>query len=269
MILGHQKQWQFLKESQKLGKIPHAYLFYGENRIGKKTISLEFIKLLNCQDKNLESRPCQTCRSCRDIERREHPDLFIIESQDQEIKIAQIRELHSRLSLRSYSARFKSVVIDRAHCLNQDAQSSFLKLLEEPRGKTIFILITEYPDMLLPTILSRVERLRFFSAPAKFPTDDHQKKIITEIVRMSGQDLTSRFQYAKKLSEEPQNLKEILDIWLRYFRGVLISTINHQSKDYSLTKLRKILKLIQTTNFLISTTNVNPRLALEVLMLEL
>ena len=270
MMVTHQKQWQFLKKTFQLGKVPHAYLFYGQDPIGKKTLAIEFFKLLNCQAQNLESRPCQICRSCQDIEKKVHPDFFIVEPQDKEIKIAQIRGLHSRLSLRAYSAPFKSVIIDGAHCLNQDAQSAFLKLLEEPKGKTLFILITEYPEMLLPTVLSRVERLRFYSSPR---TIDPQEKRIKEILQISQADLVSRFQYAKKLAGEPQDLKEVLDIWLRYFREIFISRLRQdyggQPKDYSLTKLRKILRLIQSTNFLISTTNVNPRLALEILMLEL
>lgn len=275
MIIGHQKQWQFLKKVVELGKVPHAYLFSGQDSIGKKTLALEFIKLLNCE--NLDGRPCRVCRSCQDIEKKTHPDLVIIKPQEsdsirssrKEIKISQIRELHSRLSLRSYSAPFKSVIIDRAHCLNKDAQGSFLKLLEEPRGKTIFILITEYPEMLLPTILSRVERLRFYSAPAKFQPNDYQKKIIAEILQASKENLAERFQYAKKLAKEPQNLGEVLNVWLRYFREVLLLAVHNQSGDYSLTKTRRVLEIIQDTNFLISTTNVNSRLALEILMLEL
>lgn len=270
MTISHKKQWQFLKKTAELGKTPHALLFYGQVAIGKKALALEFIKLLNCQAENFEQRPCQICRSCQDIEKNVHPDLFIVEPQQKEIQIGQIRDLHSHLALRAYSAPFKTAVINQAHCLNVTAQSAFLKLLEEPKGKTLFVLVTEYPEMLLPTILSRVERLRFYSAPLKTQADEHQKKIISEMLKVSKQDITSRFQYAQKLAQETQNLKEVLDTWLRYFREVLLATINHQpSKGYSIAKLQKILRLIQTTDFLVSTTNVNSRLTLEILMLEL
>ncbi len=229
----YQKQWQFLKKTAELGKVPHAYLFYGE-AIEKKSLALEFVKLLNCENKNFNARPCQICRSCQDIEKKIHPDLALIEPENNEIKINQIRELRSRFALRSYSACFKSAIIDQAHCLNQEAQSASLKLLEEPKGDALFILITEYPEMLLPTILSRVERMRFYSAPKKYQNFDYSKKIITEILEIRHQDLATRFEYAKKIAEEPQNLKERLDVWLGYFREVLIATINNQSKDYSL-----------------------------------
>ena len=267
MLVDHQKQWELLKKSAGLGKIPHAYLFYGEDSVEKKTIALEFIKLINCEDKDFNLRPCQKCRSCRDIEKKIHPDFILIEPRDREIQIAQIRELKVRLSLRSYSAPFKSVIINKAHLLNQEAQSAFLKLLEEPKGKTLFILTTEYPDVLLPTILSRLERLRFYSSSAKTQTD-YQKKIIAEISRISRSNLVSRFRYAKELSKEPQNLKEVLDIWLRHFREVLLSCLR-QGSGGQIARLEKTLRTIQNTNFLISTTNVNPKLALEALMLDL
>jgi DNA polymerase III delta' subunit len=269
-MIVHQKQWQFLRKTAELGKTPHALLFYGPDSIGKRTLALEFIKLLNCQSPDFRKRPCGICRSCQDIEKKVHPDLFIVEPQEnKEIKIAQIRDLNTNLVLKSYSAPYKAAIIDQAHCLNQEAQSAFLKILEEPKGKTIFILISQYPEMMLPTILSRVERLRFYSVPAKTRHSEFQKKVIAEILKMSGQDLNSRFQYAKELAEKTQNLKEILDVWLSYFREALLAGVNGKSKGYPLAKLKRILKTIQTTNFLISTTNVNPRLALEILMLEL
>ena len=145
----YQKQWNFLKRAVELGKIPQALLFSGASA-EKKNIALEFIQLVNGQEI-----------------KGGHPDLHIIDPEEtREIKISQIRELHSKLSLKAYSARFKSAIINQAHTLNWDAQSAFLKLLEEPKGDTLFILITEYPEQLLPTILSRLERLRFPSAVA-------------------------------------------------------------------------------------------------------
>jgi len=261
-MIEHQKQWQFLRKTAELGKTPHALLFYGQSSIGKKTLAVEFVKLLNCQNEDFAKRPCNTCRACRDMTKNTHPDLFIISPQEnKEIKISQIRDLQINLSLKSYSAPFKAAIIDKAHLLNQEASAAFLKMLEEPKGKTVFILLSEYPEMLLPTILSRVERLRFL-APALRQKSDEEKKLVDEILKIGKQDLLVRFQYAKKLTEAPGDLKEVLDTWLAYFREKLLADIGD-------VKLRKILKTIQSITFLISTTNVNPRLALEMLMLEL
>ena len=196
------KQWQYLKKTYELQKMPHALLFYGQHSIGKKALALELIKLLNCQYGNTAERPCQTCRACLDIGKNVYPDLLIVEpEEDKEIKISQVRALHDHLALRAYASSFKAVMIDRAHLLNQEAQIAFLKLLEEPKGRTIFILLTQYPEMLLPTILSRVERLRFYSTGTKFQVNEHQKQMIAELLKISKQELVLRFAYAKKLTE--------------------------------------------------------------------
>ena len=235
------KPLQFLKKAVELGRLPHALLFCGPDEEEKMAAALEFVKLVNGPGALDGVRP----------------DLAIIEPQEeQEIKISQIRDLHAKLSLKSYSAPFKVAIVNKAHYLNQEAQSAFLKLLEEPKGNTIFILITEYPEMLLPTILSRVERLRFYSPASHGLAEDAEK--ISKIVKS---DLDKRFQYAKELADDPQNLKKNLESWLVYFREALLASPNQP-------KVLKILKILQTTHHLISTTNVNPRLALEILMLE-
>ena len=239
------KQWELFKKMVKLGRIPHALLFSGQSS-EKRKIALEFIKLVN--DGEIQEG---------------HPDLYIVEPKDvptQEIKISQIRELQAKLSLKPYSAPFKSVIIDSAHTLNREAQSAFLKLLEEPKGKTIFILITNYPDLLLPTILSRVEHFRFHSSLT--PLTDSQKKLISEMLEVKKGDLAERFQYAKELSESFRDLREVLETWLRHFRTILLQNPNQPH-------IIKTLKNIQTIHFLLSTTNINSRLALEILMLEL
>ena len=317
MIIGHQKQWRFLKKSVELGKISHAYLFCGEEHLGKKRIALEFVKLINGGNFDMG-----------------HPDLILIEPEREGIQIAQIRELIQKLSLKPYSAPFKVALIDQAHLMTKEAQHSFLKTLEEPKGRTILILITEAPERLLATIPSRCEIIKF--SPVKeieiksylreklsdkdceeaskfclgrpgeavdFVSDpkklENRKKIIKELIKISNSGLASRFQSAKDLSKE-SNLKEILEIWLSYFRNILISKIENPnlypnygahrrwdsnpptallkgtsggecsaSRVSSFSWLKNILSQIQNTNFLISTTNINQRLALEILMLEL
>jgi len=236
----YQKQWNFLKRSVELGKIPQGLLFSGTST-DKKSVALEFVQLVNGHDV-----------------KEGHPDLHIVEPEGTgEIKISQIRQLRSRLSLKAYSAPFKTAIINQAHALNWDAQSAFLKLLEEPKGDTLFILITEYPEQLLPTILSRVERLRFPSAAA--PCSQEKEK---ELLKIRRSDLARRFQYARKLAEDQPVLRETLENWLRYFRALLIANPRQPA-------VVKNLRTIQTVYYLVSTTNINPRLALEIIMLEL
>jgi DNA polymerase-3 subunit delta' len=316
MLVGHKKQWQFLQGAVKQGRVPHALLFTGESHLGKKTLAIEFIKLLNCQNP-CDGKPCQICQNCKEIAKNIYPELTLVqpEEKEKEIRVAQIRALRSRLALRSFDGCFKAVILDNANFLNQEAQSAFLKLLEEPKGKTVFILIAEHPEMLFSTILSRVEILRFYPVaddeikkelkkrglseneiheiislswgkPGRainlLQNPNHlkdEKQKLAEIIKLSRSDLASRFQYAKKISARPLEIKNILDGWLRYFRRKLLGKISEPRKvaslprgeqeNYSLFQLRKILEAIQRTQFLISSTNINPKLALEIMMLEI
>lgn len=288
MILGHQKQWQYLQRLAKLDKIPHALLFSGPEKAGKKTVALEFGKLLVKEPLRGEN----------------HPDLILVSPEEKEIKISQIRDLIWKLSLKPYSAPLKIAIIDEAQKMTGEAQNCFLKTLEEPKDKTLIILITEHPDSLLPTILSRCEMIKFYAVSKKEIEDylkekdldspkikeildvslglpgraieiflnpqrlEEQKRGIEELNKFLNKDLSCRFQYAKDLSEE-NNLKEVLDIWQNYLRQSLISKIANNAENSYLVKLKNSLKQIQNISFLVETTNVNQRLALETLMLEM
>jgi len=243
MILGHQKQWQFLVKSAKLGKLPHALLFYGQEKIGKKALAIEFAKFF--------------------IGRTSPPDFILVEPIGKEIQISQIREIINKFSFKPYLADFKLAVIDNAHLMTLEAQNCFLKFLEEPKTQTFLILVSAYPSLLLPTIISRVQKIRFYQ------TKESKIEEPEKLISISKSDLAARFQYAKDISKE--NLEEILDTWLRYFRKVFLERVANRQKNsqYSLSKLKDIIRQIQTTKHLISTTNTNPRLALELLLMEL
>ena len=243
MILGHQKQWQFLVKSAKLGKLPHALLFYGQEKIGKKALAIEFAKFF--------------------IGRTSPPDFILVEPTGKEIQISQIREIINKFSFKPYLADFKLAVIDNAHLMTSEAQNCFLKFLEEPKDKTFLILVSAYPSLLLPTIISRVQKIRFYQ------TKESKIEEPEKLISISKSDLAARFQYAKDISKE--NLEEILDTWLRYFRKVFLERVVNRQKNsqYSLSKLKDIIRQIQTTKHLISTTNTNPRLALEILLMQI
>lgn len=308
MIIGHQKQWQFLKKAFLLGRIPHALLFEGQEQIGKKTLAIEFIKLINCQENDFSLRPCQKCLSCQAIGRGVHPDFISISPIDREIQISQIRDLSLRLVKKPSLSPFKSAILDESHLMNQEAQSAFLKTLEEPKGNTILILITEYPERLFPTILSRVQKIKFFPVKkeeienflrekriSEEKTEEilksslakpglvidflinperleKRKMIIKELDEILHSDLANRFQYVKDLSLK-NNLREILELWLNYFRDRLLQETLRESfpkkGNSSSFKLKNTLRQIEKVNFLISTTNINRKLALEMLMLEI
>jgi len=221
------------------------------------------------------------------------------------------------LSLKPYYCSFKVVLVDEAEKMNQEAQSCFLKTLEEPKGNTLLILISERPETIMPTILSRCQTIKFFNVSRKEIKDclakkgasekkseelsgacegkpgraiklfedsekmENEKKLLGEIQKLCDSDLALRFKYAKDLPEG--GYSEAVNAFSRYFRQILLLKIginnfsesdyfplpSEKLKFYSLLKIKQIIKLAETISSRLRSTNINPKLALETLLLEL
>ncbi|MCX6721280.1 MAG: DNA polymerase III subunit [Candidatus Staskawiczbacteria bacterium] len=245
-MVGHKKQWEFLRKNFETNQLSHAYLFIGPKNLGKNNFAKEFAEFIGCK----------------------FPDLMLVRAGDGgEISIAKIREIQNFLSYKPYYRNFKTVVVDDAHSMNQEAQSCFLKTLEEPKGNTVIILISSRPDMLLPTIYSRCQIIKFFGKPVLSREKiEQENKILQEILKVSCSNLSEKFKYAKSLDFEQQNLGEILEVLQKYFRRQLLDAV---SAGAPVSKLKKDIKLIEDINNKITFTNVNPKLALEVLLMNI
>lgn len=166
-VLGHQQNKEFLQKLLKPGSRPHALLFYGTGGIGKKMLALHFAKTFLC--KSAAKKPCGICESCRlmDIENNSfaHPDFYLLTAEEagKDIKIEQVKEMAKQAAFAPVLSEHKVCIIDDAGQMTAEAANSLLKLLEEPPPGWLFILITQQAERLLPTVLSRVVRLRFES----------------------------------------------------------------------------------------------------------
>lgn len=164
-VLGHQQNKEFLQKLLKPGSRPHALLFYGMGGIGKKMLALHFAKTFLC--KSVAKKPCGICESCRliDIENNSfaHPDFYLLTAEEagKDIKIEQVKEMAKQAAFAPVLSEHKVCIIDDAGQMTAEAANSLLKLLEEPPPGWLFILITQQAERLLPTVLSRVVRLRF------------------------------------------------------------------------------------------------------------
>lgn len=164
-VLGHQQNKEFLQKLLKPGSRPHALLFYGMGGIGKKMLALHFAKTFLC--KSVSKKPCGICESCRlmDIENNSfaHPDFYLLTAEEagKDIKIEQVKEMAKQAAFAPVLSEHKVCIIDDAGQMTAEAANSLLKLLEEPPPGWLFILITQQAERLLPTVLSRVVRLRF------------------------------------------------------------------------------------------------------------
>lgn len=283
MLVGHQKQWNFLKNKLERGQLSHAYLFAGADQLGKKTFAKEFIKLINCKAE--EKKPCLKCVNCQMIEKNSFPDLMIISATDGgEIEISKAREAQNFLSYKSYYGSSKSVIIDNAEKMNQEAQNCFLKTLEEPKGKTVLILVSSKPDMLLSTIFSRCQIIKFLGRPIQNRQKiNEENKIMYDVLRVVGSELSEKFKYAKSIDFDQQELSGILEAMQKYFRYLMIEKTGASQEDeksrfskmpsvlrnYPVSKLKEIIKLTEDINLKITTTNASPKLALEVLLTQI
>jgi DNA polymerase-3 subunit delta' len=198
------------------GRVHHAYLFVGPDGVGKEVAAFGLAQALVCEKRSAAPeaatvglfgaepapatrtiRACGVCSACvralpRDDTRRPvHPDIVVIERglyppqalgrrtpETQDISIDQIRTLVlARAAFAPHEGRAKVFVVRRAEELSVSAGNALLKTLEEPGPRTHFILLSSQPEALLPTILSRTQRVRFAPLP-----DD----VVTELLTVAG-----------------------------------------------------------------------------------
>ena len=164
-LLGHSYIKSYLQRSIESSNISHAYLFYGPNYLGKANLAELFCMSLICKSKT--KKPCYKCIFCKQYKKNTHPDVSIIDIEDDKnsITIHQIRELQQKLSLKSFLTNYKIVIIKNSDSMTEQASNALLKTLEEPFINTVFVLLTENKDKLPKTILSRCQVLNFNLVP--------------------------------------------------------------------------------------------------------
>lgn len=156
-----------LKRFIETEQILNSYVFAGEEGIGKKTLSGEFIKRIFCEAP-LESGACGTCSACRKLTAEAHPDIYYLKKQKDKKSygIEEIREqIIKQVYIKPFIAARKIFVIPDGDSLTQEAQNGLLKVLEEPPEYVTFIILVSKKSMLLDTVLSRSCVLNLHPAP--------------------------------------------------------------------------------------------------------
>ncbi|MBR6696651.1 MAG: DNA polymerase III subunit delta [Lachnospiraceae bacterium] len=158
-IIGHQKIIEHLKGAIEFEKVSHAYIFEGEDGIGKKMLAKAFAMTLQCMEGGNE--PCMRCHSCKQAMTDNNPDIIMVgHDKPNIIGVDDIRTgLNSDVDIKPYSNRYKIYIIDDAEKMNVAAQNAMLKTIEEPPAYVIIMLLTTNSDIFLPTILSRCIKL--------------------------------------------------------------------------------------------------------------
>jgi DNA polymerase-3 subunit delta' len=175
-ILGQQKVKEILSSQIKCKKIAHAYIFMGQDGVGKRFMALELAKVLNCTASNFlkgEAGSCGLCSSCDKINKNIHPDVHFVDFVKQaeleggelvkqkKIKIETIRYVQKKVSTKIHEGKWKVFVIEPAEKMNTAAANSLLKTLEEPPENTIIVLLARHKETIPKTIISRSETLFF------------------------------------------------------------------------------------------------------------
>lgn len=162
-IVGQPLAVRLLRQAVTGNKTAHAYLFVGLSGVGKRTVALELAKLLNCQAPQPEGGACDSCVACRKIAADPilHPDVRLIMPEGRFIKTDQIRALQEEMYARPNEGRMRVAIIDGADRMNPESANRLLKLLEEPPGYAVLILLTHNLSGVLPTLISRCQVVNF------------------------------------------------------------------------------------------------------------
>jgi DNA polymerase-3 subunit delta' len=163
-ILGQEKAVRFLKGVLSRQRIPHGYLFLGMPGVGKTNTAIAMAQALNCLEPR-EAEGCGRCKPCRGIADRSFCDLVFLEPDGQVIKIEQIRELERVLAFKPQFGKYRVTVVREAEKMTMEAANAFLKTLEEPPPGNVLVLQASDLSQLMPTIISRCQKVRFHPVP--------------------------------------------------------------------------------------------------------
>jgi DNA polymerase III subunit delta' len=176
-LIGNDRVKELLGRMLESQRVPGALLFSGEEGIGKKLFALEVARALNCrQPQGVEA--CGVCPSCKRIGKfnfpqsedandwkniiwTDHGDVGMVVAPKRVLLVDQMRQIEKEANFRPFEGKSRIFLIDEADKLNEPSANALLKVLEEPPPTSHLVLITARPAMLLPTIRSRCQMIRF------------------------------------------------------------------------------------------------------------
>src|ERR1044072_9182012 len=200
-LTGNSRVKAALKRMLVTDRLPGAMLFAGEEGIGKKRFALEVARALNCRTPK-DREACGVCPSCVRIARlnypqredadewtqiiwTDHPDVGLVVAPKRVLRVEQMRQIEKEANFRPFEGKARVFLIDEADKLNDASANA---VLEEPPKTSHLILITSRPAMLLPTILSRCQMIRFSPlTPAEIETHLTKNKLVdAKTARLRG-----------------------------------------------------------------------------------
>jgi len=315
--VGHQWAIDLLLNGLALGRVSHASLIVGPPHIGKTTVARHFAQALNCTGNPV---PCGECISCHKTTSGNHPDVRILDAPDETLKIAEVRDLQHELALSPHEGRWRVAVLSDFERATLEAANALLKTLEEPPAQVVLLLTAVETGVLLPTIVSRCQVLSLRALPRSLVKETvisqwgaqpdqadllaslsggrlgwavqaledeallaRRTEHLDQLSSLMKKGRVERLAYAAVLSRNPGLVKEVLALWLGWWRDIMLiasgsrvtimnvdqqEILMRQASQLSLQQAQRMVAQVRSTLRNLDQ-NVNLRLALEVLLLSL
>jgi len=202
-----------LKNAIQKNRLAHAYLFTGPRGVGKTSTARILAKALNCKD-GPTLKPCQKCPSCLEINRGRSLDVIEIDGASNR-GIDEIRALRENVKFSPTLGKYKVYIIDEVHQITPDGFNALLKTLEEPPEFVKFIFATTHPQKVMPTIISRCQRMDFRRIPVIEIINQLEKIVAGEKLSVDKEVLSA---VAKSSDGSLRDAESVLDQLVSFSR---------------------------------------------------
>ncbi len=167
-LLGNDRVKQALQASLSRGHVSHCYLISGPRGSGRHTLAKLLGAAILCKNKD---KPCKSCAPCRKVLEDNHPDFITVDDPEKKtVTVDLIRQARADIYVQPNESEYKIYLFPRAQDMGVPGQNALLKVLEEPPKYGVFILITDNPEKLLPTVRSRCTELKLTALPENILT---------------------------------------------------------------------------------------------------
>lgn len=257
-IVGHEQIKEHLQAAIHDKKPFHAYIFQGDEGVGKEALARTFAAGLQCQGE--KEKPCKGCVSCRQMESGNQPDVVWVTREKPSLGVDEIREkLCNTMDIKPFSSPYKIYIVPEAEKMTEAAQNALLKTIEEPPEYGVVILLTSNIGELLPTIQSRCLTLEFrplstatvetflreqcqvpdylAKASAAFAQGnlgkavryarsedfiERKDEILSLLRNVQNMDLSDMLTVIKELGTRKEETRDYIDLMVLWYRDVLI-----------------------------------------------
>jgi len=264
-ILGQNRVVSHLQTARERGRLSHAYLFLGPEGVGRESTARALAAALNCLTPREDGDACGACPSCRRLAAGTHPDFVVLtftpealKTQQPQIKIGQIREFRRLTTYPPFGDGWRVALIKPAEAMNEEAANALLKTLEEPPERHILALTAQSEAELMPTVVSRCQKLTFAPLPPALVARElesrrgldpaqaqllaalsggslgralnldpeailaQRRQVLADLETLSGGSITAALDWAQRLAKSRPDLDNFLSLAQLWYRDLLL-----------------------------------------------